>query len=525
MSVMLINEDGFQEPGAGQVLLTAGPYKDYRGVVVSRYEETERYRVRVVVYGRALEIDILQSDCKQIWFAQPELERAIEALREDAIAAWWFDVAREHKSPKALESAQVWALWEDAEQEISWCLEHLATYLLERLEQVSLDESLDDEGAQAVWAQLQAHYLASRCKLNSAQRIAALDAYHTAKEAQQRRQRRLAMPAQAADSHTKRRARICRLLAHSAPALKAYVKEHIGFELSDDAIWLAACYQGLNSAERQLWARYIGLTPVGVLSLSGFSSRLERVRPQVSHAMIGRHYHDPPEFLTIAVDAQRGTHYGLWYDDPNTLPTMIASYQTPCLWPQLERQGTTLVEVVLNALDYHQEQLEHDEQGEDDEQLELLMQLRQLVEGTLRRMARHGLDVERYRYTPALMERRLSTIHGLGVSCPDAHLERPHSVETLRRGLLSGESFIWKAYQEARQACEQGKPYEALALAHDFHAMSAGDMQMEAAALSLFVQAYKALGFELLAHIAQEHFSHRAQDRPDAYVLQRSPTP
>lgn len=512
MTIDLGSSQELFEGLADELFILDGPYAGYRGVAVKCYKSPGYQKVRLLVYGRLVEVELGAHQVTPLWSTQARFKRQLEQAREDALAAWWFDATKRRPGQPQVKvtSAALWEQWEDARQEIDWCMEHMSAYLDERLNALRLDPLATESGwLNLQWEQLKAQYLRARSDLNGPQRVAALDAFYRAQAACERRQRQASLRLAIS---TATHGRYAQRVDRARHAVRSYIHEHLGLKLPDDVFWFWSCYQSLNSAERQLWASYVSMVPAGVIELLSHCDALSSIRSSMAHAMIGRYYHDPPEFMTVAVDRQHGLHYGLWFDDPEQAPSMIASYQTPCVWPELHREGATMMEVVLNALDYHQERLL---EQENEEELALVEQLRQVVMASIESLRALGWPLALY--ADAALLPRVATVHGLGVATP-APKPRQRLLLPVHRALLSADAELERLKLEALKLED---PYETLALAHDFHALSAGDVQMEADASALFIAAYEALGYDALLKIAQQQACYRRRDRPDHYVLAR----
>lgn len=496
-----------------ELFVTDGPYAGYRGSAVRCYKSPGYQKVRLLVYGRLVEVELSEQQVKPLWSTHARFKRELERAREDALVSWWFDSTKRRagQSQAKVTGAELWERWEDARQEIDWCIEHMSAYLDERLDALRLDPQSSQVGwLNHQWELLKAQYLRARCDLSELQRVAAFDAFYRAQAAAERRQRQ---SNQRRAISTMARVRHAHRVDRARHPVRGYIQEHLGLKLADDVFWFWSCYQGLNSAERQLWASYVGMVPAGVIGVLSHCDVLSSIRPSMAHAMIGRYYHDPPEFMTVAVDRQRGLHYGLWFDHPEHTHSMIASYQTPCVWPELHREGATLMEVVLNALDYHQERLIEQEV---EEELALVEQLRQVVMASIESLRELGWALDLYALA-AEAQPRIATVHGLGVATQGA-VARTRVIMPVHRALLSADAELEQLKEEA---LELKDPYETLALAHDFHALSAGDAKMEADASMLFIAAYEALGYDALLKIAHQQACYRRRDRPDHYILAR----
>jgi hypothetical protein len=235
----------------------------------------------------------------------------------------------------------------------------------------------------------------------------------------------------------------------------------------------------------------VDAAPARLRTLGGLDIRLE-----------SRYYRDPPELFTFAYGNTDGLHYGLWFDDADAAPQGIGSYYA--------HAGGGIALDRLSPLDLVRDEAE--------QYREVMIEgttLAEVEEPEFRDLLRFRADVLLEELAawadagggsadddPGLAEDspRLTTADGAGALASRQSLRSQPS--------WSGGDFNALA-GAATAALEQGNPAEALCLGRDLHWGSARDLQRERAARQLLVSAYRALGREALAVIAELHQANR----------------
>lgn len=203
--------------------------------------------------------------------------------------------------------------------------------------------------------------------------------------------------------------------------------------------------------------------PARLCTLGGLDIRLE-----------SRYYRDPAELFTFAYGNTDGLHYGLWFDDPRGPPQGIGSYYAHAGGEiALDRMGP--LELVRDEAEQYQEVMREGTTLAEVEEPEFRDLLRFRAEVLFEDLAAWadagggGVDDD-----PGLAEDvpRLATADGAG-------------------------------------AIATGGAAEALCRGRDLHWLSARNPARELAARDLLVRAYRALGREALAEIAELHQANR----------------
>jgi len=231
--------------------------------------------------------------------------------------------------------------------------------------------------------------------------------------------------------------------------------------------------------------------PARLRTLGGLDVRLE-----------SRYYRDPPELFTFAYGNTDGLHYGLWFDDPRGAPQGIGSHYA--------HAGGSIALDRLSPLELVRDEAE---------------QYREvMIEGTTLAEVEEPefRDLLRYRADVLLDELAAWADAGGGSADDDPGLaeDLPRLTTADGAGAIAlGQSLrsqpSWSGgvfgalVQAATAALEQGNPAEALCVGRDLHWSSARNPACELAARQLLVSAYRALGRESLAAIAELHQANR----------------
>jgi hypothetical protein len=231
--------------------------------------------------------------------------------------------------------------------------------------------------------------------------------------------------------------------------------------------------------------------PARLRTLGGLDIRLE-----------SRYYRDPPELFTFAYGNTDGLHYGLWYDDTRSAPYGIGSHYA--------HAGGELTLDRLSPLDLVRDEAE--------QYREVMLEgtaLAEVEEPEFRELLRFRADVLLEDLAawadagggsadddPGLAEDlpRLPTADGAGALALEGSLRSQPSWSGGVFGALTAA---------ATAALEQGNPAEALCLGRDLHWSSGRNRGCEQAARELLVSAYRALGRDALAEIAELHQANR----------------
>jgi hypothetical protein len=331
-------------------------------------------------------------------------------------------------------------------------------------------------------------------------------------------------------------------VARHRPAIEDRFARDWGIELPDSIFRLWAFFLSCGPIERQTLDA-IEMRPFGIMDL--FEDPARRPRDGIDVRTHGRYYRDPPEFLTFMHGGSDGLHFGLWYDDGRTC-SGVASYYNNDGGGVGMPGGTPLeaireiVELVWRDRDdpaFFGEDDDDPTGPRDPERVRRRHELRLLRE--------HLMDFETgdrpeegdeyqdgHRPPQAMFDHgdpdRAETLDGggalvSGTTAIARKRQTPHGdhefYTALYNELTEDAVALEEHVAEARRRCMAGNPADALTLGRDLHWISAGDPERERYAAELLVMAYRALGRDNLAAIAEAH--HRHRDLPRVDVLRQ----
>jgi hypothetical protein len=249
---------------------------------------------------------------------------------------------------------------------------------------------------------------------------------------------------------------------------------------------------------------YLGRHPSGIMIWFADGGLGRKTRDGLDPRLEMRYRCDPPEFVTVMRGDTDALHYGLWYDDPTSLPSFIVHNYARDSAETWESEATVLQELTVSV----RQQIEEPDYPEEPVPPEL-------------HAVSAALDWFRDADEKALAEdgprpwanmKRGSIIGGLAPALPpdagDPRATRQASEEryaAYRDKGRSGQVVSW--ISEAMEELKQGKPAFALVLGRELHWLDTESYRP--ASLELLCAAYKALGRHALAEIATVHHAHR----------------
>jgi hypothetical protein len=307
------------------------------------------------------------------------------------------------------------------------------------------------------------------------------------------------------------------------PAVSAQVRAVFGLELPRTVMVFDAFWRSLSAAEREAYEDLRLPTPAGLLEYFPPGGLERRVNEGLDARLHWRWRCDPPELVTVLLGhGGDGQHYGLFYDDPARLPSgVVINYardSAETWW-----KSPTLLDLIRDELEYLEEETLTEEYRGD--VARAACQVRLVGEAV---NAFVDVEVEAMEAdAPGLAMRyedRVSlpqVVCGVGPWVPGATGPIPYLQERrgepppfFSRDLPRTRRFV----AEARAALDRGEPAYALALGRDLH--WADQEELRADTLDLLVRAYRMLGREALAGIAEIH--HRHRDLPWVAVFEGS---
>jgi len=259
----------------------------------------------------------------------------------------------------------------------------------------------------------------------------------------------------------------------------------------------AAFVASLDELEAQ------GLESTGIrasgLALAYRDGGLDRkTRDGLDARLDWRFRRDPPELVTVAHGDTDGLHFGLWFDDPNELPSFIASNYARDT-AETREAGSTMLDVLRDRLASR----EADELAVGPPEDALAAAIEWFETANARAIAEDGTP--RWRETA-----RGAIVGGIGPALPagsgDPRLGASE-VERRARAYRSDPALVQRSIDEARAALAEGEPAFALVLGRELF-WSDQDATREAA-LELLTRAYESLGRHGLSEIARVHHRHR----------------
>lgn len=266
-----------------------------------------------------------------------------------------------------------------------------------------------------------------------------------------------------------------------------------GMRLPRHVAYAAAFFLGLSREER-------ALCPCSLFGFSEWFNWLAPGEPErvatLDARLEGRFRSDPPEFVTMVSGDGDGSHWGLHYDDPNELPTLVChgwARDDGVVYPE---QKTLLASIRSKVS--QREGLDADDKRRVRAIVGYLDALRDLEE---RARVEEAI--------PSPPTSRIELAHGgVGAFVPGFTMpaELPSSYE--RWKLYVADAPVvhdWVARAESDLA--EGKPGLALVLGLELHHADRDATREDCT--RLVVSAYEALGRRPLAEIARVHHAHR----------------
>ncbi|MEV0382568.1 ADP-ribosylation family protein [Nonomuraea sp. NPDC050643] len=322
---------------------------------------------------------------------------------------------------------------------------------------------------------------------------------------------------------------------HERAAIEERLARDWGLQLPDSIFRFRAFLLSLGPIEKQALDD-LELVPFGIMDL--FDDPARDSRAGVDVRVHGRYYRDPPEFLTFMHGGTDGLHFGLWYDDGRTC-TGVASYYNND-GGGVGLPSRTPLEAVRHTLETgwcHVGDGDDEPADPMDPEVAVRRNRLRLLRETLMTFETGDRDEQgndyhdTYKPSPEVLEHgapdRIETLDGGGALVDgDTTIERGRQkpwndydfCTALRKELTDDPAAREAHVAEARRRCAAGHPADALTLGRDLHWISAGDPELERHATELLTMAYRALGRDNLAAIAQAHHRHRAL--PQVHVLE-----
>lgn len=296
------------------------------------------------------------------------------------------------------------------------------------------------------------------------------------------------------DVRARREAAVAEVLARF-PAVAAKMRAVYDMPLPRHLALAIGFWHGLSAEEREEVWSYMGCGPAGV---SEWFEEGALARPASADERLHfRYRHDPPELVTIFSGNSDGGHWGLWYDDPRELPRLVVhnyARDDACTGP--------CKPTLLGSL---REQVFDRELRADYPHLKAVREW--FAECHHREQVAYR--AEGIRPPP---QRGHACVSGMDPVVPGADLPADlegGAAQDLRYRTFRerpAEAAPW--IDQARRELAEGRPLRALLLGRELHYVDPDELR--ATGLELLLGAYRALGRDALAGVAQAH--HDARD-------------
>lgn len=307
-----------------------------------------------------------------------------------------------------------------------------------------------------------------------------------------------------------RRSRTLAEIRSRFPAVEERVQRAYGLRVPRHLAVFAALWHSADDAERaglnQLGVAPFGLTeylaPDG-LSLVGADGLDERLH--------GRYRCDPAEFVTVLSGDSDGLHFGLWYDDPAQLPAFVVFNWARDSAETWTNGAATLLVQLRHRIDAVA--ADYGTDGPEARQLRpLSAALDWFAAADREAVAADGLP------TWARSPRQATAVSLFPSLPPDSGDPRLARSEQRLRIFRAGGPDADGLIADAERELAAGQPAYALAVGGELHWLDADEYRERG--LALLVGAYRALGRDALADIAEVHAAHR--DLRSVSVLTRT---
>ncbi|GIE92512.1 ADP-ribosylation family protein [Actinoplanes regularis] len=244
----------------------------------------------------------------------------------------------------------------------------------------------------------------------------------------------------------------------------------------------------------------MGISPWGVTDYFRDGGLDQRGRDGLDQRLHARFRCDPAEFVTVMSGSSDGLHYGLWFDDPAELPTIIARNYARDSAETWASTAPTLLRVVREEVDRFLS-----DYGDDREEAERVTPLNDALdwyaaadEAALRQdRPPHLASAPRSYLAVSLMPLLPQGSGNPQVAASGSRLD------AFQKDPARAAEWI----AEARRQLAAGQPALARAVGSELHWLDL-DVHRQAG-LDLLLGAYHALGRDALAEIATVHAAHR----------------
>jgi hypothetical protein len=303
-----------------------------------------------------------------------------------------------------------------------------------------------------------------------------------------------------------RRAAALDAMRAAHPAVSERFARTHGLRLPRQLAVFAAFWTSLDARERAAM-HLLGLQPWGITQLFLPGGLDLRPRDGLDERLDCRFRRDPPEFVTVLGGDSDGLHFGFWYDDPAELPTFVVLNYARDSAETCGGGMMTLLGQVWSRLD---DRLRDGEDADDD-----AAALRALAAALDWFAPADGQALEEdgpRRWSGA---DRPETMGSIGPALPSGSGD-PGSPAARTAAYRGEPDAVRRLVADARADLAAGRPAAALVVGSELHWLDRDDLAADA--LELLTGAYRALGRDALAGIAEVH--HRHRDLRSVEVLQ-----
>lgn len=298
-------------------------------------------------------------------------------------------------------------------------------------------------------------------------------------------------------------------------AVAQRVKDVYGLILPRHMAVFAAFLGGVGGEGRSALGQSVGVYPAGITRYFETEGLTLTGRDGLDERLESRFRCDPPEFVTVMHGDSDGLHFGLWYDDPAELPSFVAhNYARDSAETWTERLPTALAQIGrrLSDVEADVEEDSGNEYGGERQRAQLRLALDAFAEADRAAVADDG--PRRWADAP-----RPDVLGGLGPAIWQSAGDPRGGHEKVNERYAAYRSRApqvrdWMA--EAQQELAAGRPAFALVLGRELHWFDNTDYHD--AALALLTAAYRALGRDALADIAEVHYANRELRSVDVLV-------
>ncbi|GIJ57199.1 ADP-ribosylation family protein [Virgisporangium aurantiacum] len=294
------------------------------------------------------------------------------------------------------------------------------------------------------------------------------------------------------DHDARRRAALNKMYERH-PAVAERVQRVYGLRLPRHLAVFCAFWESADHAERAA-LNDLMVWPFGLTEYFADDGLGLRARDGLDERLHGRYLCDPPEFVTVLSGGSDGLHYGLWYDDPAEVPTLIVhNYARDSAETWTSGYRTLLGELyglTRTVLEDHGDEASA-------EMRSLLDTLDWFVDAD-----NEAVEADGPVWWAGFQRQNtaVSVFPQLPGDAGDPQLGRSRArLKELRAG--GAEAAAWIAHAEAELAA--GRPALALAVGGELHWL-AGDEDREVAR-RLRADGYRLLGRDAIAEIVEVH--------------------